>query len=348
LKLIDIHQANVFGLGAQKFIVGLIREIHNCGGIAIDNVYLNKISPRDAYSGNHRFVYVRYYLGFFSRLVEIFFWRFFRKNNNEILILGDLPLNTAAKQYVLCQQSLIFKDFAKTSIQFYKFWLFRFIFKLFLKKHDIVLVQTEEMAKNIRVHIGSNVNVKVVDVGSNYFDWPDFIRRQRIRSNKAPNGFRVIYPSAFYPHKNHYLLKLITYKENTKIILTLNQDEFFSYDAALTYIGRVPREHIFDLYKEVDALLFLSSNESLGLPILEAIKCNLPIICPRAEYTGHLSANNCFFFEIDDPSSLERAIFRASEKISAGWWPNWSFDEIICRGSRTVIEDILLGRVDAR
>ena len=98
----------------------------------------------------------------------------------------------------------------------------------------------------------------------------------------------------------------------------------------------------------MDALLFLSSNESLGLPIIEAIKCNLPIICPRAEYTGHLNANNCFFFEIDDPSSLERAIFRASEKISAGWWPNWSFDEITCRGSRTVIEDILLGGVDAR
>ena len=336
----------MFGLGAQKFIVGLIREIQNCSGTTIDNVYLNRVFPRETYSGNHRFIYVGYYLGFFSRLVEIFFWRFFRKSKNEMLVLGDLPLNTPVKQYVLCHQSLIFKEFSKTSIQFYKFWLFRFIFKLFLKKNDIVLVQTEEMAKKIRAHIGFNVNVRLVDFGSNHFGWPQFIRRRRKISSKTPNRFRVVYPSASYPHKNHYLLNLIMFDKETEIFLTVTKDEFVSHNPSLTNIGQVPREHVFDLYKEVDALLFLSSNESLGLPILEAIKCNLPIICPYAEYTGHLNADNCFFFEINDPSSLEEAIVQASKKISAGWWPDWSFDEVTSKVSRALVEDILLDRAD--
>ena len=65
------------------------------------------------------------------------------------------------------------------------------------------------------------------------------------------------------------------------------------------------REAVFERYKNVDALLFLSSNESLGMPILEAISCNLPIICPYAEYTKGLNDENCFFFDLRDPSTLQ-------------------------------------------
>ena len=102
------------------------------------------------------------------------------------------------------------------------------------------------------------------------------------------------------------------------------------------------REEVFQRYKTVDALLlFLSSNESLGMPILEAISCNLPIICPYAEYTKGFSDENCFFFELNDPSSLELAIETAKYKILNGWWPQWSFYESFKDERGLPIENII-------
>jgi len=92
------------------------------------------------------------------------------------------------------------------------------------------------------------------------------------------------------------------------------------------FVGRITRKAVFEIYKTVDALLFLSSNESLGMPILEAIKCNIPIICPYAEYTKYLDPENCFFFELENPASLKAAIDAAERKLMNGWWPNWKFD----------------------
>ena len=79
-------------------------------------------------------------------------------------------------------------------------------------------------------------------------------------------------------------------------------------NSSISCIGQVSREKIFEFYENVDGLLFLSSNESLGMPILEAIKCNLPIVCPYAEYTKELSTDNCFFFDLDRPDTLEKAL----------------------------------------
>ena len=110
MKSIDIHQANVVGLGAEKFASGVIQELVAFERFEIKNVYINKKSPRKKYYKSvSKQVRVNYFLGLFSRLVEILMWRFTRDQKNEILVLGDLPLNTSAKQYVLCHQSLMFK-----------------------------------------------------------------------------------------------------------------------------------------------------------------------------------------------------------------------------------------------
>ena len=342
IKLIDVHQANVIGLGAKKFSNGLVDHLSNIKAIKIKKIYLNKqLSIRHGDAGSN-INYVNYFFGGFSRLFEIFFWRLYREQENELLVLGDLPLNTAVKQYVFCQQSLLFKHFPIYSFNFFKFSLFRLIFKLFLKKTDVVLVQSEEMATNIRQIINYDIDVHVIDVRSDFFGWPRFLRTKKQNLNENSENFELIYPSAFYPHKNHYLLGLIKLAKTTKIILTIDKKDLTSNKNLIKCIGRVTREEIYELYKKVDALLFLSSNESLGMPIIEAVKCNLPVICPRAEYTKELGSDNCFFFDIDDPSSLEQAIYLAQKKISSGWWPRWEFNKIFNSPNCITIEEAIL------
>jgi hypothetical protein len=344
LKIIDIHQANVIGLGAENFASSLLRQLRNNQSIRVHYIYVNRSVSRENIKSENNVIFVNYIFGGISRLLEIFFWKLYRGKENDLLVLGDLPLNTHAKQYVLCQQSLIFKNFSITSLSFYKFALFRFIFKKYLKKNDVVLVQTHEMARKVKGVINDGVDVQVIDLKSEFFGWPQFCRSHRYVDSKCSANLNLVYPAAPYPHKNHYLLDAINLDETTKIILTINKNEIDVNTKNVNFIGRVSREKVFDIYKTVDALLFLSSNESLGMPILEAIKCNIPIICPYAEYTKYLKSENCFFFDIEDPISLELAIASAKRKLMAGWWSTWDFELDSDNSTSVPLDEIILNK----
>lgn len=342
MKSIDVHQANVTGLGAEKFAAGLIKHLLGFSKISIKTVYISSFISASQYGPDTKITFVDYFLGGLSRLFEICFWRLYRRQNNELLVLGDLPVNTRAKQYVLCHQSLMFKQYPIFTLLFFKFSLFRFLFRLFLKKGDVVIVQTKEMAKNVRSIVRKGVEVEVLDLNSNFFGWPEFSRQGRRNLSKDCEVFELVYPAAFYPHKNHFLLDMIDITNSFKIFLTIEEHQVGKAEKEIECIGRVSRDEIFELYRRVDALLFLSSNESLGMPILEAVKCNLPIICPYAEYTKELDSENCFFFDIQNPSSLLCAIDLAKRKILEGWWPDWDFDAVATNAKSVAVEDIIL------
>ena len=342
MKSIDIHQANVIGLGAEKFASGLIRHLLGFAEISIKTVYMNSSVTVIDYGPDTKINFVDYFLGVLSRLFEICFWRVYRRQKNELLVLGDLPLNTSAKQYVLCQQSLMFKKYSVFAPAFFKFSVFRFLFRLFLKKNDVVIVQTREMAKNVKSIVRKGVKVEILDLNSNFFGWPEFSRKERSNLSKDCEVFELVYPAAFYPHKNHFLLNMIDIRNPVKIFLTIEEQQAGKARKEIECIGRVTRDEIFAMYRRVDALLFLSSNESLGMPILEAVKCNLPIICPYAEYTKELGSENCFFFDIQNPSSLVSAIDLAKRKILEGWWPDWDFDAVATSAKSVALEDIIL------
>jgi glycosyltransferase involved in cell wall biosynthesis len=339
-KLIDIHQANVIGLGAEKFASGVVKEILSVSEIGIATVYINRI--KESFDTKCNIIKIHYGLGMLSRLLEIFCWRFYRDQKNEIVVLGDLPLNTSCKQYVLCHQSLMFKRYSLLSVNFYKFFLFRLIFRIFLKKNDIVLVQSQEMAQKISNKISNKIDVRVLKLDSHCYGWPTFLRTKRVISQIDPKAIRLFYPSAFYPHKNHRMLNLIELESSTDIIVTIDKEQLPNCKNSVTFRGRISRDEVYELYQEVDALLFLSRNESLGLPILEAIKCNLPIICPYAEYTKDLPSDNCFHFDLEDPDSLEDAIYSLRKKIHQGWWPLWNFSAIYKTDTNISIADLLV------
>ena len=342
-KTIDIHKANVVGLGAEKFVSGLIKQLLNVKEIDINIIYISaESSVKEFHKFTSKPIIVDYVFGVLSRLIEIICWRFFRKQENEILVLGDLPLNTSARQYVLCHQSLMFKKFLFGSKNFFKFLVFRFVFKAFLKKGDVVLVQSDEMAKNIRRKINSNVDVRVIDITSNFFGWPEFNRTKKEISAEVTEGLKLFYPSAFYPHKNHHFLGSLELPKDTEVLVTIAEDLLPINSNSITCLGNITRDEVYKLYREIDALLFLSSNESLGMPILEAVRCNLPVICPYAEYSKNLYSENCFYFDLADPSSLLTAIASLKEKLSEGWWPNWDFHSVYRSNGSILIEDIIL------
>lgn len=346
MKSIDIHQINVFGLGAIKFSAALVRDILESDLIQINRFYSNKYNYQSRFSESAVESSIYYYrFGVLSRIFEVCFWRYYRKQDNDIFILGDLPLNTRAKQYVLCQQSLMFKKFSVFSINFFKFGLFKIIFKLFLKSNDVVLVQNSEMKRYIKEYFGDNITIKIIDPKSASFGWPEFYRKGRCPSPHQEESIRLIYPAAFVPHKNHHLLSTLTNKLQAEVLVTIDNN-MIQQHSSVSCIGPVSRAKVYEYYETVDGLLFLSSNESLGMPILEAIKCNLPIVCPYAEYTRELTTHNCLFFDLDRPKSLEEALFELKNKLRSGWWPSWQFSKQFGSLKYQLISYILLDSPD--
>ena len=338
---IDVHMANVLGLGAKNFTHGILEELKNENSFCVDRIYVNKNLKSSFDNSFKNKVGINYPLGILSRFFEILTWRFCRQQENHILVLGDIPLNTRSKQFVLCHQSLLFQEHNRFSFMFLKFKIFRLLFSLFLKDEDVLIVQSMQMKNKMKKIFGEQTKVKVLDFSSAHYNWPNFKRHKRIKPLEDEQLFTIIYPSAFYPHKNHDLLQKMKYIESTEIILTL-QDSDLKFDTkVIKNIGSISRNEIYKLYEQVDALLFLSSHESLGMPLMEAMSCNLPIICPKVYYSDQLDADSTFFFEDRNFNSLLQAISLAREKIFAGWWSSYSLDSYFAKTARYTLREIL-------
>ena len=324
IKKIDIHLANVSGLGAKIFCTKIIEEISASQNIVVDHVYYHRRDWQQFYYEAHFFHSVPYFFPLISRLLEIFLWRFKRSSANEILVLGDVPLNTLKKQYVLLHQSLIFKKFPFWKANKYKFFIFRLCYKYFMKPGDVVLVQSEHMKKKVKDFWGNSFEVRTLSLSGFSKSLPVAKRTGRVINGAEKDTFRLLYPAAVYPHKNHYLLDELPPVGKLQYLVTATRTQSKLGNGQIIFLDKLSRDKLMDLYSLVDGLLFLSSEESLGLPLVEAVQSNLPIICPRLEYSNWLAGDNVFFFDDRDASSLGEAINLLVEKLESGWWPSWN------------------------
>ena len=80
----------------------------------------------------------------------------------------------------------------------------------------------------------------------------------------------------------------------------------------IALLGRISHDLCIDYIKKSSALLFLSSFESLGLPLIEAAQLAKPVICPDLNYTRELLGSSPYFYKKDSPDSLCNAFFSIS------------------------------------
>ncbi len=112
----------------------------------------------------------------------------------------------------------------------------------------------------------------------------------------------LFYPVSYLPHKNHKFLKnskIINFLEqnNINILLTIEEKEFKLDCKSIKTLGRVSHNRCIEIMKNSSGLLFLSSFETLGLPILEACSCKKSIIIPDLEYAKELLGNTGYFLK---------------------------------------------------
>jgi glycosyltransferase involved in cell wall biosynthesis len=74
-------------------------------------------------------------------------------------------------------------------------------------------------------------------------------------------------------------------------------------------LGHLPREEALGLYKRARALIFPSTSESLGLPLIEASCVGLPILAGELDYVRDVCVP-CETFDPGSPVSIARAVKR--------------------------------------
>jgi len=147
------------------------------------------------------------------------------------------------------------------------------------------------------------------------------IRVQRIYTGGSPYFIMV---GSLHPRKN-IVTALKAYdlfrRENPsgiKLVLAgpawFGKKEIFhtwkkmQYRTDVIFTGRIPAETLHQLLASSVALLCISHFEGFGIPLLEAMHCDVPVIASRVTSLPEVAADAALYVDPDDPASVARAM----------------------------------------
>ncbi|MFD2529225.1 glycosyltransferase [Polaribacter marinaquae] len=313
---IQIHATNINGLGASQVVISFLDAFVKSENSDKAMIHLPNCGILKGYQPSKGMVkrFNRMLPNSISRLLECLFSRFFFENIPTI-VLGDIPLRGIKDQVVLVHQpNLIYPKINYSSSTSLIFRVNRFLFTINHKFAKKIIVQTGAMAKDM---IASYPSIKDKVIISPQ-PVPNWLFQEKIVEFKNNDKVVLFYPAAFYPHKKHdFLLKINNFIKvhnidisNFEILLTLTKEEFASLKGIkfLKNLGRLNSVEMNNYYRKVDALLFLSSMESYGLPLVEALTINLPIVTVKFDYATWLCEDLAYYFKPYEEKSFLTAI----------------------------------------
>jgi glycosyltransferase involved in cell wall biosynthesis len=141
----------------------------------------------------------------------------------------------------------------------------------------------------------------------------------------AEKKFDFIYVASGEPHKNHEALisawdlladegmfpslALTLKPEATPELCARLAERIKRRGLRIVNLGVISRDHLLEVYQQSDALIYPSSFESFGLPLIEARQVGLPVLAAELDYVRDVIDPN----ETFDPNShisIARAVRR--------------------------------------
>ena len=237
-----------------------------------------------------------------------------------VLCFGNLPplLRNRARVRVFLQNRYLFGDRDLGAFSFATRWRIRMErswFKHRLNaKEMVVYVQTPSMAAELLRETGISARV-----------FPFAPAHPRLNSGGGAREFDFVYVASGEPHKNHLQLmeawKLLAAQGVfPSLCLTLDpaahpqlvQDiERAVQDVGLQIVnlGKLHSSDVTRCYQRSRALIFPSTLESFGLPLIEASALGLPIVASELDYVRDVAVP-VQTFDPGSPMSIARAVKR--------------------------------------
>ena len=327
-----VHLTNVAGAGATQLLLSLLPALERNSGAQITEIHLpdrgKLASYQKAPSSGLSKRYQRRLPNALSRILECVIFARSLSGDTPLLVLGDLPLRCNAPQTVFVQTPhLLRQKKFKWSLDGLKFAISRQVFRLNAHYADNFIVQTAFMQAALAESypaIAKKIRVIAQPV-------PSWLLETAPRISGTPRtALRLIYPAAGYPHKNHKLLANIKSELNSpwpieSLKITVSVEKNPAPDVTwIQCVGFLSAPEMIQAYRDVDGLLFLSTDESYGFPLVEAMFMGLPIVCPDLPYAHALCSDGAIYFDPLSIDSLRKAIDTLHMRLSAGWWPDWT------------------------
>jgi glycosyltransferase involved in cell wall biosynthesis len=145
-----------------------------------------------------------------------------------------------------------------------------------------------------------------------------------VEGSGSDSGYDFVYVADGEAHKNHRTLlhawKLLAdegIRPTLALTLTPRDGKLRTeVDSAkkerrleIVDLGHLPHGEVLRLYKRAKALIFPSTSESLGLPLIEASRVGLPILAGELDYVRDVCVP-CETFDPSSPVSIARAVKR--------------------------------------
>jgi glycosyltransferase involved in cell wall biosynthesis len=73
-------------------------------------------------------------------------------------------------------------------------------------------------------------------------------------------------------------------------------------------IGWIPREQLLDLYRRARAIVYPSTFEGFGMPVLEALAAEVPLACSNIEPLRSLASPEAIWFDPQSEASITKAL----------------------------------------
>jgi len=280
----------------------------------------------------------------FSRLYFEYFY--FKNISKKIkpdiwLSLHDTSPNVVAKKrFVYCHHATIFY---KTTFADWKFdykigvfsILYKFIFRINIKKNKAVFVQQDWIKKEFE---------SLFEIDNVVTCPPEFIANPKTKAIDLEEfKTHFFYPLLPRSYKNIECIGdavgLLSedIKSKIKIHLTISKGDSKYADfivdqyqfPEMNYVGRISLEEVFGYYEKMDCLLFPSKLESSGLPLTEAKAYGKPIFAANLAHARETIGqyDKVSFFDVDKPQKLAQLITEFVEETIQYQGNKPTFDE---------------------
>ena len=247
------------------------------------------------------------------------------QSGDVVLAFGNLPplYRLKAKTVLFLQNRYLvdpamplvgFNRNARMRLRVERMWL-----KSRLRNVDSVVVQTASMSVLFEKAFGRRAEVMALN--PTHATGP-------VAGNGGVVGARrydFVYVSSGEPHKNHRSLieawvllarsgakpslALTLSGEKNADVLALSAEANASFGTEIINLGHVPPDGVDAIYDQSNALVFSSTGESFGLPLLEAAERGLPILAGELDYVRDL-VDPVETFDPRSPRSIARAVGR--------------------------------------
>lgn len=178
-------------------------------------------------------------------------------------------------------------------------------------EHDHIIAVSDFTKKEIEAHLGIRKTVSVV---------PNGVGDLFIQAEDKKRKEYILAVGTIEPRKN--LLCLLeaykrlpeTLRKKHPLIIVGNGgwgDIQIPFDENISYTGYVEDSRLVELYKEARLFAFPSLYEGFGLPVLEALATNTPIVCSNIPPLKAIAGDQATYFNPRNSKSIAAAIEEA-------------------------------------